>query len=418
MTTDSGDRRDRLSEIWTAWGLTPDETTSQAQHRALDVVSAWLGRGKSEPEMTIRAVQILLADPERPDARRRACWAALRKALADVWASAGTGADHVFYGQALLVAAWPHDANEGGLTLPVLLDSAWDVMRGRERQRSELDHWRTERKSGRLIRQHVAASTASPKLAKIGISPFGGMSFPNTQSSISHIESNQSHGHVGAIGPQLVQVLKEYHGAMEKLSAGLVRVSQETARLEQHTAVFVETIVQQDIGRLREEVLGLHGELDLLWWGQARYCRGLRMPYRRMKSNPDALLWWAAIEAAELSLSVNVEPAAAYLVEMLNDLGQEVSEQKSVIGWMEGLRATLASAGDKALRLSEGLDRIASIDPLGLPVTWTRRQTARQEPLTTAGDVIGLNLDEKIDRGQWVSWIFREALLDLYLEEL
>jgi hypothetical protein len=412
MTTSDADMRKRLSEIWTEWGLSPGEAESQAQHRAADAVAAWIERGKSDPEIAIRAVQIMLADPERPDVRRRKCWKDLRDAVTEVWTNAGTGDGHVAYGQALLLAAWPQEAQVGWLTLAPLLDSAWDLTRGKDRQLFE--RWRSELRSTGAAGEQAVTESPAAKLPGSGIMPFGGVTLTSA-SAIERINQKLQTNNFNTAGSHVVQVLTDHESALQNISAALVRISQEAAQFGQVLTTFLDQVARQEIAQIQEQALSSHGELDLLWWGQARYCHALKTPYRRMRSDADALLWWAASEAAALSLRLPVEPAAAYLVETLDDLDQDVFEKKTLIDWMQRFHAALTLAGDKVPRLSDRLAEIAHGDPLGLPVTWVRRQAARKEPLTDAANAVALDLDQEIDRGEWASWIFRETLLDLHL---
>jgi hypothetical protein len=142
MADTSEERQERLSSIWNEWGLQPETTTGDALMAALDVADAWLDKGDSEPEIVLRAVQILLVDPERPDAHKRPCWASLRKAIRNKWGSAMTAPEHVLYGQALVLAVWPEASQGKWFFLAPLLDSAWDLVAGRERQRNEITRWR------------------------------------------------------------------------------------------------------------------------------------------------------------------------------------------------------------------------------------------------------------------------------------
>jgi hypothetical protein len=167
---------------------------------------------------------------------------------------------------------------------------------------------------------------------------------------------------------------------------------------------------------VRHFLTSMKGELDLLWWGQARYCESLRKPFRRIQP-PEDVLWWAAREAADRAQGVDVEPAAAYLVETLHALGQDASERRSLLQWMEGLHASLNRAPQLVPALSEPLERYAREDALGLPVTWVRLQAARKESLEGAAEKVALDLKAEIDRGQWASWILRECLLDLHLAD-
>jgi GTPase-associated system helical domain len=408
MTSSDGDVRERLSELWAAWGLTPSEAASQAQHDAVDAVAAWLRQGAKQPDVAIRAAQILLSDPEKVGSVKRPSWTALRRVLTEAWPNAGTLEEHSLYSQALLLAAWPRGVQEGALALVPLLRSAWDVMRGRQQQEEAISQWREE-VSGALSPPNLGRFSEASPPAVPEIARFDGLAL-NSAAALQHVRTYQSQPQFNTVGPQLVAILQDHHAALEALGTGLASLSQEFPEALEGVATYAHAIVQEAVRNARNGA----GELNLLWWGQARYCRALNLPYRRVR--PDAAaLWWTAREAAELSLSLEVEPAAAYLVETLRSLDQDVFEKRSLLRWMEELHGALTDANDKVPRLSDRLDAIAAGDALGLPVTWVRRLAARKQPLANASEAVALDLDAVIDRGQWASWMFRESILDLHL---
>jgi hypothetical protein len=389
------DTRGRLRQIWSAWELQPSEALGDKQIEALDAAEAWLQRGTHDPEIVVRAVQVLLAEPERPGWKDRPCWQALCTALAEVWTNAGTGNDHMIYGQALLLAAWPESAPEGWMSAALLLDAAWSTMRGRRAARTHIESWR---------RHMLSATSAKRQLAegneRVGAQltePFAGVAFASSTDITSQLQQNVAQQTWNRVGPQLQQILSDHRTNIELLGAALTTLSKES----RHNAEALNTIHSG-------------AELDLLWWGQSRYCRPIRKPYRCMA--PDDVLWWASHEAAHLSCSLEVEPAAAYLIETLHALGQEITKEKKPLhAWMNDLHATLRRASGTVPVISARLAQIANGDALGLPVTWVRLQAARNADLAGAAEAIWLNLDAEIDRGDWASWIFRESLLDVRL---
>jgi len=406
MTQDA-EIRERLSEIWGAWTLTPDEALSDKLVEACGPVAAWLESGKNNPEIVIRAIQVLLADPESTTMNQRQSWKSLRKELSKLWPNAGTGKDHFFYVQALLLAAWPRD-EEGFFRVKHLIDSGWNLQ-ARQALR-EIEEWRKPnplRQPAHEVRNAstiaVAASTLTGKT--------GEAIELNVDDALTHIEQNKQHGHVAQIGPQLVHVLKTHNAALREVSNLL---SQTTERLNN-----APLQTKQQLTKLQALIDSNRDKLDLLWWGQSRYCRALRKPYRRLKADQPALLWWTAREAAEFAQSVEVEPAAAYLVQTLENLGQSVGDEKAVVEWMQLLYTALVQSAEKVPALSKRLDQIAKEDALGLPVTWVRRQVMQNKPFDDkqAREDVALPLDTRIDLGDWASWIFRETLLDLHLAD-
>jgi len=407
--TSSADGQDRLQEIWDAWGLTRDEPMSKAQLGALQAVSSWVAAGQTDPETMIRAVQLLLADPERTDMRQRACWTGLRKAVQKEWPSASAVIkDHLRFAQALLLIAWPAKV-EGWLIRASLLDSAWELRQGEEPK--EVAQWRINHvvKSAHSLTNEKNYDDANER--KDRITQFKGIKW-EALTSLTEISEAKRLEIQGAVS-HLVPIARDHAKAIMSLSDTLTEVASGVENIRQEF-VGQTKITTAVISVALDEV---RDKLNLLWWGQSRYCRALRKPYLRLKSDPAALLWWTAREASELSLSVDVEPAAAYLVETLHNLGQGIDDKKTVLVWMEEFYKTLRQAGDKVPTLSERLDKIAKEDALGLPVTWVRQRVMRKDEFDpqAAKEAIALQLDEEIDRGDWASWIFRETLLDLHL---
>jgi hypothetical protein len=419
--TSSADGQDRLQEIWAEWSLTPDETMSKAQLGALDAVAKWLEAGQTDPEVMIRAVQLLLADPERPDARQRASWKSLRKAVQENWTNAGTFRDHFSYGQALVLAAWP-DEQSGWLNRSTLLDSGWELRRGNEPK--EIAKWRMRYAAPCVPTVQSADATKVmaplPKAAQLAK-----VAEVKSEAKEAIKELNESGRNAwNYSGQAVITLLNAHNAAITQLSSALGALHGDLTQVNSTSYWSLKNLsdhVNSSADKLRREINNEIGrsesKLNLLWWGQSRYCRALRKPYLRLKSDPAALLWWTAREAAELSLAVDVEPAAAYLVETLNNLDQNIDDKKSVLVWMEEFYKTLRQAGDKVPKLSDRLDKIAKEDALGLPVTWVRQQVMRKNDFDpqAAKEAIALQLDEEIDRGDWASWVFRETLLDLHL---
>ncbi len=423
-SADGQDRlQNRLQELLLTLGLDPDEVggpTSDTLDLAVDTTAAWLRDGTQDPSIPVRALQMLLADVEKTDMRSRECWKPIRETLKQkqVWKNAGNGKDHLLYIQALILAAWPQRREQGFLNIKPLLDSSWDIRRGNLRK--VFNDWRIY--SPRQEDVGATLGTPPPRL-------HSGQSHQidlNLADALKHIEDNKGHGHIAQIGTQLVRVLKAHSEALTTISGLPSNITKEPGNAGPTLAqpatelVKIQLVMKDDwdswVNHIQTVAKSSNTTLNLLWWGQSRYCRALRKPYLRMKSDPAGLLWWTAREAAELSGSVEVEPAAAYLVEVLHTLDQDIDEKKSVIEWMEQLYNTLKSTTNVA-GLSKRLNDLAKADALGMPVTWVRRQVMEKEPFNpeAAKNDVALPLDEQIDRGDWASWVFRETLLDLHL---
>lgn len=403
MADTSEEKQERLSSIWSEWGLQPDTATGKDLRAALDAADTWLQKGASEPEIVLRAVQLLLIDPERPDAHKRPCWSSLRKAITGAWSNAMTAPDHVFFGQSLVLAAWPTKTEGPWFSRAPLLDSAWDVLAGRESQRDTITRWR---EGVRLLDQE-RLRRRSIERTPVNIAPYGAINLSSVTQGIQHLQQNHSQANFSTVGPQLAQVLTTFNSALSTLGDALQRMPEDM------TAIL--TAVEEE-SQITNSLLFDRNALSLLWWGQARYCHTLQKPFRRIQPREDGF-WWAAWEAAKAPGEFEVEPAAAYLVEMLHDLGQDVFEKRPLLQWMEELHASLKRAAQLAPALPKRLAGYVQGDALGLPVTWVRLRAARRESLEGAADAVALDLNAEIDRGQWASWIFRECLLSLYLHD-
>lgn len=433
--TSSADGQDRLTKnlqrLWNEWGLDPEEaggpTTDVLDHAVHDV-AAWLRDGEVDPIIAVRAIQMLLADLSRTDVRKRPCWRSVCEALKGKgsWKNPGNKDDHLLYLQALVLASWPHEKEQGFLSVKPLFDLAWNIRRDDPRTRKAFENWRDSSIQSKSVVVNAASNlptlTEYPPSLNLNLKTF-----------LKQIEENQSHGHVAQIGPSLVKVLNAHNDALLALTSANPANAQEPASQNQQgtdlagNGIMLAFLrkgawdrgVQEINAALDTLQESTESKLNLLWWGQSRYCRALRKPYLRLKSDSAALLWWTAREAAELSLSVDVEPAAAYLVETLHNLDQPIDEKKSVLEWMKELDGTLKQASDKVPGLSNRLDKIAKEDALGLPVTWVRQRAMHRDEFDpqAAKEAIALQLDEEIDRGDWASWVFRETLLDLHLRE-
>nr|WP_253895059.1 GTPase-associated system all-helical protein GASH [Corallococcus exercitus] len=171
---------------------------------------------------------------------------------------------------------------------------------------------------------------------------------------------------------------------------------------------------------------GLLNQLNLIWWGQARYSPGTRKPYRRIKDSAERL-WWMAWEASELAIGLSIEPAVSFFVEVLQQVDGELHIQRPLKEWIGELIHTLrqiqrSEQSAKSIAVGNRLKALATEDSLGLPITWARLEAALEQRVgpdfeTRAHEKIALDMDTRIDRGEWAAWLFREALLDRYLRE-
>ncbi len=156
---------------------------------------------------------------------------------------------------------------------------------------------------------------------------------------------------------------------------------------------------------------------QLSWWGTAKYSLSLRRPYRRLESLTLRMIV-AAREAAKLATRLPVEPSASFLVEMLRALDVDPNERRQLHQWIaetqEALREPLL---ERHRALSLPLQQIVDGAAAGLAAAWCFRNVERKVKRRAIADELGLDISVKLDRGQWISWLFRECLLDEHLKD-
>jgi hypothetical protein len=398
------------------WGLVDkvDEATAKAQNKALKPLQEWLKTGVDSPEVVVRSVQVLLANPETPGVEKRRSVSEVAEQVSSIWARAGVGSQELLGLQAMLIAAWPYDLKHGGFELVPMLDSVWSTKRGGERYQPQINEWRTavcepSEASLQNLKAPTPASVAVPAPPAL-----------ETQKAEVHMQYLRQHANVqwnyNGFSTQLIGVLDAHAADVRNLSNHL-------ATLPNALGLFTKSFnsVASQLTKEVNQALEQHRpEVHLLWWGQARYSPRLRKPYRRIK-NPNERLWWMAWEASELSSGLDVEPAASFLVESLVQLGDNVNQKLPLKQWIQDFITVLRGAEWRP-RMANHLEALAKADCLGLPVTWARLQAEKADAPgavleEVAREALGMDLDAEIDRGEWASWVFREALLDWHLEE-
>lgn len=409
----------RLNDLRREWGLkSSDEATAQAQNKALEPLSEWLRSGEESPEVIVRAVQVLLADPELSDVDRRPAVETVIHQVSEIWANAGLEAQGMLGLQAMLLAAWPYDLTYGGFALPPFFDSAWEVMRGRARQRTQLNAWRNQlplpgAEADSVQDVGLEAPTVSVSSPEI---PFSEPD-PNLQHLQVFKDSNAYFSH---IGKQLIDILEGHR-------RGLAILDNRTKSTIKVASAAITRLVSQLGPALTASLTQSRTMSNFLWWGQSRYSQAARRPYRRIE-NATERLWWMAWEASEIARGLAVDPAASFLVETLYQVEGKADDQKRPLkDWLGELIPVLRSLQQnrqhtEILTLSEPLRELATEDALGLPVTWARLEA--ENPKGQGSDIwerareaLALDLDAPISRGDWAAWLFREALLDRHLQD-
>lgn len=501
---------ERYTDIKLEWGLSgaPEDVDAR-----LTAVVRWLDTAAQDPAVPLRATQILLLDPELPEARRRPVVKRAHKALGGTWASSGADTLHLL--QAMILAGRPEERSES-FELVGLLRAGWELMRGRERFHQTVEPWLEFRAGVVAETDHSIVLCAMPKtLGKLGNesgvsdkkkAAFAALSFlrsnsssgwnysgfsekllcilaylnesairlaaqrPNQSNQLSsaapHLRQlegwrsdglsyNSFSGPLIAWMEAVIQLLTDLSSELpglfpgwhslraqrgsgwtfEYLSPHLLPVLDAllhgVAQLEDRerlssTVQSVDAALQQQSAQIQTTLSALSTrlpdalasarppELELLWWGEARYCHTYREPFRRMLKDPTErtrALYAAIAEASTRAWRLDPEPSAAYLVAVLADFGFDIDSARPLSDWMR----ELATHPPKDDAPTGALAALASDDPVGLPVTW-----ARQHPGFTLDDdrlsnALAMPVNEEIDLGTWATWILRERVLEARL---
>lgn len=390
-----------LNEIWRAWGLRTDPTLAGAQVQAVAALKAWLAASDQKPEHALRSVQVILLDPERPDAANRPCVKPIHDLVIDSWKGGGTHEHFVVFLQAMLLAAWPGAAATWGGALAHLVRGASLALRGRERQAPRIQAWLAGLPEAPL--PVASPSEVVADLVETTISP--SLMLPNfPQDKLDFLAKNSGQGWSwaqtsGSINPLFNAVWELY----QRLPAA------EAALVEQcENALEGMRQYMQSVTSTKAPV---SPELDLLWWGQAGYSHHLRRPLRHIADVGTRVLW-GSLEAAERSRDLPTEPAASFLVETLRRLGLDVDQKRPLLEWMRELHAAIRAA-PQFPKIQPQLAEFAREDALGLSITWVRMHASERFDDAAAREGVALALDVDVDLGDFAGLVFRELLLDL-----
>jgi hypothetical protein len=394
-----------LGDIRREWTLSSDETTAQAQNKAVEALAKWLVEQQTSRNVALRVVQTMLADPEEPGIERHTSIQSCIEPVVGTWATAGVGSKGLQGLQAMLLAAFPTDAGAAADIVP-LLESAWAAVKGRVRAKPRIERWRRQLAAPTLYGAEKSLEPLSnaPKLKKTAKLA----EFPEPDPDFQHLEANASvNWYFSNFSRQLVNVLRRHGNGLQAVAAGLAATSDgvQVALDEVYKRVRLALAIQNRAQATQ----------NLLWWGQAKYSYSLSSPFRSL--NGIEQLWWLAWEAAQLSVTVEIESAASYLVEVVHQLNGVSKVKKPLSGWLEELVKFLSSAQKmpgigEFIALSPTLRELAEEDALGLPVTWVRLRAGTGFSADEAREAVALDLDTPVTRDDWVVWLFRELLLD------
>jgi hypothetical protein len=425
-TDDAAQLAERFREIRQEWDLRSGEAETQAQNKALAPLHAWLRTGVNSPEVVIRAVQVLMADPERPAIHKRHAVNYVFKQISKAWESAGLKEQDVLILRGMLLAAWPQALGDGGFALAPLLNSAWACIPGRFSKQGQLEEWREH-----LVTSPRASSPAPsskpPSEAKI-TEGLKALKAPDHASEIAEIQRSSNH-YTSNVATSAAQLFKAHQDILSSVT-GQLNTQQKVLKQFETTLSGLSDRVSNTSHALSQlnETVSQADQLDLLWWGQARYSSITRLPYRRIADDTERL-WWMAWESSELATALEVEPAACFLIETLYQLDKRVDAPKRPLKeWLDELLEALRRIHGKeeqhanAMTMSDQLETLAREDALGLPVTWARLQAANSKPFEGSIEErirtdIAVDPDTLLDLGDWAAWIFRESLLDRRLAE-
>jgi hypothetical protein len=418
MATDAAQLAQRFRDIRQEWDLRPGEVEAQAQNKALAPIHAWLRTGMNSPEVVIRAVQVLMADPERPAIHKRTAVKQVFNQIAQAWESAGLKEQDVLILKGMLLATWPLELSEGGFALAPLLDSVWMALGSRLGKEKQLGQWR--RNLATTAVEAPSPSSHSKSFDYKRLTPLGMVEVPNLDDRFNELEVTNNSRSAKLFRSQQ-QVLMSFANQLNATTQILNYFDNSFASLTAQT-----NNTTHSLNQLSEE-LSQPDQLNLLWWGQARYSNITRKPYRRI-SDATERLWWMAWESSELAIDLEVEPAACFLLETLYQLDKRVEDTKRPLkDWLAEFIAALRRIHEsgqhvKAMAMNDRLENLAEEDALGLPITWARLEAANPRPSEGSLEErirteVAIDPETLIDLGDWAAWIFRESLLDRRLGE-
>jgi hypothetical protein len=386
-TTQQKSAPDRLADIWKQWGMGQSLTVEDAKTQKL-ALGGLIDALKDAPSLTVRSMQALLVDPERPGASDRPLFELLWHAVRVHWDAAGTGnpAD-VLRLQALLLAAWDEQPESAAFDLIPALLSPWRHLNGRKTQQPTLGKWLAECQRDEQAEYAEEVKSGDPSALVTDLAKL-------SKQRIFTGDASDQHNVTPVDNPatQVPVVAAVFGQRTQNYVIAMVRVMNRLAALTGATRV--------------HRTLDSH---ELLWWGQALYCYSLRRPFRRIE-DPDEVAWCAAVEAANRASDLPVEPAASYLQEVLRNAGVVIDEKRSVWQHACALRDVLHRTQAERNEVPEDLAELITEDAFGLPVSLLCVEpTVADDKLRES---LGVEADQTmIDRGEWAAWVFRELIL-------
>lgn len=353
--------RARLRDLWGAWGMTPDPALGDQQLKAVDAVYDWLGA--EEEERIVTATQVLMLDPQTPDAHRTAPAKALAEVVAEVWSTAGTQAGYVKALQGMVLACWPEDAEGQPWDLARLMDPAWDAIRKAPEVLGALRAWRG----------HPADHNIRPE-------PTDSAELDSRAYLRSWALWHKAQQNVGlaSVRPHLDSIL----GYLAQQGAGL---SNRVAQLEDRDRDLTE----------------------LVWWGRSKYCHRLAVPYRRL-DNPGHLALHLAADVAERAARTYLPfaPTAAFLAEVAHELGLAWDEKRTLRDWLSQVVGPLGAEGHT---LGLELEPLTDGRGIGRPVLYLAGGGGATLDKVKADCAV--STDVELDRAEWLRWLLGELTL-------
>lgn len=427
-----------FDEIWREWGLRDaSEGGAQARRKALTALKDWLDGASSQPVRLFQAVQTLLAHPEVPSSPQNEAVKAVAKVISGDWNGYGgtePNRDLQFL-QAMLLAVWPREGEDSVLGLACLWDTPWEVMKGRDAQKSRIRAWQAERRrlllpSGKpLMVQWTPSLTAE----NVSTSKFTvqAVQIPSEKELTAEVTIYARHVNNQTVKqppiPLLYKALVDLNAAStanaQQLQEWLERLGTETNRALANAAQQTLNALQslKPIVTTLAQAQTPPAELNLLWWGQARYSYLAEKPFRLLH-DPDEVLLLAAEEIGERARTLPPEPTCAYLLETLHALGQDLHETQPLREWALRLLRALQKHNERLKSLSTTLAEWTPKAALGLPVTQLRllsQKSAGEEQLLSVLETsTQLDLSQQVSRATWASWVQREFLLSWRLAQL
>lgn len=376
----------RLNDIRDAVGLEAS-SHDEPQRQGLPKVHDWLKKASARTVLEASQVLFVEGDLELPAVHRAA--KPVRDLLTDEWGNLAKPAQRMLALKVLVLAAWDTKAMCTGpyRVLALAASPLWTPTR-QLALRPYLEEALRELSVATITNPDDTWSTDAAKAAP---PKFDANSFPEAlKAEIS--------------APPLQPGAQEKLGATLSLHASTIASLRASIEAVRTVTLGLPPVIDAKLSKLASSV-------DIIWWGQTRYCEYQRKPFRQL-SSAASKRWWAALGLSERANANYVESAASFLVETLLSLGVAADETRTLGEWLEELHDTLKRDQRDLPRMRDQIVAHVTDCAVGLPVTWVR--THANDPFNSKliEEATTLDLSQPLHSWQWTSWLLRECMLE------